>query len=130
RCPPIVRASIADPWNETAVQVCCGPILRLIGARNGSVYRNNVCWWQIVVEGNLNRNTLLRNDDPAKVLLCLTAPAERASRIEPPQGVLHGFGGRVILDLTYIDGVVLRAGLGGGNRTRRRHRNPARSYSS
>src|SRR5437762_5206308 len=111
------------------MQVHRRSILGLIGARNGCVHRDDVCWRQSVVKGELNRNTSLRNDDSAQVLLRLRSSAERKGWVVTPQSGGTECGMDLVSKLTDVDCVMCLARYRCRKRIRRCHRNAAGPYS-
>ena len=102
RVKPVEGAAVADPGDQTAVQVDGCPVGRLVRARYGRVNGQNVLLYkEFVVERDLNRYVLvvdvtrvftLSDDDPAKVLLWLYTTSKGPPRIVAPEGGLGKTG--------------------------------------
>src|SRR6185503_15831934 len=85
RIEPGMRAAVADPRHETAVQVHGGAVVAQVGTFDGAVDRDDVTRRQVVVEGELDRRPLVPDDDAAEVLLRLDAAPQRSDRVIAPE---------------------------------------------
>ena len=81
RIPPAERSAVADPGNQTTMEMHSGAIIAQVRTGDGQIVGDDVHpAGEIVPEGDLDRRTFLANDYPAQVLVVLTG--EEPSRIE------------------------------------------------
>src|ERR1700746_111675 len=68
-CEPVVRAAVADPRYEAAMQVDCSPVHGLVSAGDRGVHGDDVSRWQIVSHRDLHRLALLGHDYAPEVAM-------------------------------------------------------------
>ena len=70
RVPPRKRTAIADPRGQATVEMHRGTIVTLVRARNRQIVGNDMrAGGEIVPEGDLDRLTLMSDDDAAEMTI-------------------------------------------------------------
>ena len=99
RRPPVEGPAVADPGDETAVDVDRCPVLGLVGAGNRRIHRDDTLQrgsrrgsvgGKFVVKGDWYRNTPFRDNDAAEMLWRLDASAGLGFTGLNPQSVVFG----------------------------------------
>ena len=123
RIPPAERSAVADPGNQTTMEMHSGAIIAQVRTWDGQIVGDDVRpAGEIVPEGDLDRRTFLANDYTAQVLVVLTG--EEPSRIEAAQRRgTQRWNYACILELVNVDGVVRDTSYG-------RRREIGRSYAN